>query len=201
MSDIFKAIADPKARLLLEQMAEKPGSTAAKLAEASKLKSEQVTKLAAILVEAKLVKSTGSGASKKYSLNAKGFTPYVSWLAKVAETQAVSNLELQLVDLGEKLGKAIASGSEWVTDKVAENIQGDPKQWGKQLGKIFAEVKVELQKEAKFVQKEAKSIATGVKKQAKTMTTGVKKEVKSIKTGVKKEAKAVTKKVKASVKR
>jgi DNA-binding transcriptional ArsR family regulator len=167
MSDIFKAIADPKARLVLEQMADNPGATVAKLVEATKLKSEQVTKLAATLVEAGLVKSTGSGASKKYSLNAKGFTPYVSWLAKVAETQAVSNLELQLVDLGEKLGKAIASGSEWVTDKVAENIQGDPKQWGKQLGKILAEFKVELQKEAKGVQKEAKEITKKVKARVK----------------------------------
>jgi len=223
MSDVFKAIADPKARLVLESLAEAPASTLAKLAEATKLKPEQVSTQLTELVAAKLVKGTGSGASKKYSLNAKGFTPYVSWLAKVAETQAVANLELQLIDLGEKLGTAIATGSGWLSEKVAENIQGDPKQWGKQLGKIFAEVKVELQKEAKLVQKEAKTLATGVKKEVKTITTGVKKEaktlatgvkkevksiktgvkkeVKTIATGVKKEAKAVTKKVKASVKR
>lgn len=200
MSDIFKAIADPKARLVLETLADKPQSTVAKTAEASKLKSEQVTTIMASLVEAKLVRGTGSGASKKYSLNAKGFGPYVSWLAKVAETSAVSNLELQLVDLGEKLGNVIADGSGWVSTKVKENVDVDPKAWGKQLGKIVADVKREVQKEAKAVQKEAKTIATGVKKEVKTITTGVKKEAKTIATGVKKEVKAMTTKKKKSAK-
>lgn len=167
MSDIFKAIADPKARLVLETLAEHPAATIAKTAEAAKLKSEQVTTIIASLVEAKLVKGTGSGASKKYSLNAKGFGPYVSWLAKVAETSAVSNLELQLVDLGEKLGTVIAEGSDWVTSKVKENVDVDPKKWGKELGKILAEIKREVQKEAKEVQRETKTIVAEVKKRVK----------------------------------
>lgn len=178
MSDIFKVIADPKARLVLETLADKPQLTVSKTAEAAKLKSEQVTTIMASLVEAKLVKATGSGASKKYSLNAKGFGPYVSWLAKVAETSAVSNLELQLVDLGEKLGNVIADGSDWVSTKVKENVDVDPKAWGKQLGKILADVKREVQKEAKAVQKEAKTIATGVKKEVKTIATKAKKSAK-----------------------
>jgi DNA-binding transcriptional ArsR family regulator len=180
MTDIFKAIADPKARLVLETLADKPGSTVSKTAEFAKLKPEQVTTIAASLVEAKLVKSTGSGASKKYSLNAKGFGPYVSWLAKVAETQAVANLEIQLVDLGEKLGKVVADGSDWVSAKVKDNVDIDPKKWGKELGRIAAEIKRDVQKEATQVQKETKKIATGVKKEAKTIVTGVKKEVKTI---------------------
>jgi DNA-binding transcriptional ArsR family regulator len=167
MTDIFKAIADPKARLVLETLADKPGSTVSKTAEFSKLKSEQVTTIVASLLEAKLIKSTGSGASKKYTLNAKGFGPYVSWLAKVAETSAVSNLELQLVDLGGKLGKVVAEGSDWVSTKVNENVDIDPKKWGKELGRILAEVKREVQKETTQVKKEAKSIATKVKSSVK----------------------------------
>jgi DNA-binding transcriptional ArsR family regulator len=167
MTDIFKAIADPKARLVLETLADKPGSTVSKTAEFSKLKSEQVTTIVASLVEAKLIKSTGSGASKKYTLNAKGFGPYVAWLAKVAETSAVSNLELQLVDLGGKLGKVVAEGSDWVSTKVKENVDIDPKKWGKELGRILAEVKREVQKETTQVKKEAKSIATKVKNSVK----------------------------------
>jgi hypothetical protein len=178
MTDIYKAIADPKARLVLETIADKPGSTVAKTAEFSKLKSEQVTTIVATLVEAKLVKSTGSGASKKYTLNAKGFAPYVSWLAKVAETSAVSNLELQLVDLGEKLGNVVAEGSNWVSTKVKENVDIDPKKWGKELGRILAEVKREVQKETTQVKKEATKIVTGVKKEVKSMTTKPKKSVK-----------------------
>lgn len=180
MTDIFKAIADPKARLVLETLADKPGSTVAKTAEFSKLTSAQVTTIVATLVEAKLVKSTGSGVSKKYTLNAKGFGPYVSWLAKVAETSAVSNLEIQLVDLGEKLGAVVAEGSDWVSTKVKENVDIDPKKWGKELGRILAEVKREVVKETSQVKKEANKIVTGVKKEAKKITTEVKKEVKTI---------------------
>jgi hypothetical protein len=178
MTDIFKAIADPKARLVLETLADNPGSTVSKTAEFSKLKSEQVTTIVASLVEAKLIKSTGSGASKKYTLNAKGFGPYVAWLAKVAETSAVSNLELQLVDLGGKLGKVVAEGSDWVSTKVKENVDIDPKKWGKELGRILAEVKREVQKETTQVKKEANKIVTGVKKEAKTIATKAKNSVK-----------------------
>ena len=189
MTYIYRAIADPKARLVLETLANKPGSTVAKTAEFSKLSSEQVTAIVATLSAAKLVKSTGSGASKKYSLNAKGFGPYVSWLAQVAETSAVSNLELQLIDLGEKLGNVVAEGSDWVSTKVKENVDIDPKKWGKELGRIMAEVKREVQKET-----------TQVKKQAKKITTGVKNKVKKASTGAKKEVKTVTAKTKKSVK-
>lgn len=192
MTDIYKAIADPKARLVLETLAEKPGSTVAKTAEFSKLRAEQVTTIVASLVLAKLVKSTGSGASKKYSLNAKGFGPYVSWLAKVAETSAVSNLELQLVDLGEKLGNVVAEGSDWVSTKVKENVDVDPKKWGKELGRILAEIKREVRKETAQVQKEAKSIVSGVQKKAKTITTGVKKKTKTSTTPAKKKPKTAT---------
>jgi DNA-binding transcriptional ArsR family regulator len=167
MTDIFKAIADPKARLVLETLANKPGSTVSKTAEFSKLKPEQLTTIVASLVEAKLVKAAGSGASKKYSLNAKGFGPYVSWLAKVAERSAVSNLELQLIDLGEKFGAVVAQGSDWVSTKVKDNVDIDPKKWGKELGRILAEVKSEVQKETTQVKKEAKSIATKVKNSVK----------------------------------
>lgn len=186
MTDIYKAIADPRARLVLETLADKPNSTVAKTAEFSKLKSEQVTTIVATLIEAKLLKSSGSGASKKYSLNAKGFGPYVSWLAKVAETSAVSNLELQLIDLGEKLGNVVAEGSDWVSTKVKENVDIDPKKWGKELGRILAEVKREVRKEAAQVQKEAKSIVTGVQKKAKTITGGAKKKTKPSTAAVKK---------------
>jgi DNA-binding transcriptional ArsR family regulator len=178
MTDIFKAIADPKARLVLETLADKPTATVAQAAELSKLKPEQVKTIISTLIEAKLVKATGSGAGKKHSLNAKGFGPYVSWLAKVAETQAVSNLELQLVELGEKLGNVVAEGSDWVNTKIRENVDIDPKKWGKELGRILAKVKREVQKEAAQVQKGAKSIATDVKKEAKSLATEVKKRVK-----------------------
>ena len=167
MSDIFKVMADPKARLVLESLAKKPASTIAKTAEATKLTTAQVTTILTSLTEAKVVKGTGSGTGKKYSLNAKGFGPIVSWLAKVAEAQAVASLEKEVLVLGEKLGKGLADGSVWVAKKVKENLGVDSKKVAKDLGRKAANVKRDVQKEVKAVKKEAKAVVTKVKKSAK----------------------------------
>ncbi len=68
MTDIFKALANPKARLVLETLAKSSSSTVAKLSEASKVSADQVTTHLTVLVESGLVRSTGSGTSKKYSI-------------------------------------------------------------------------------------------------------------------------------------
>jgi DNA-binding transcriptional ArsR family regulator len=167
MSDIFKALANPKARLVLETLAKTPSSTASKLAEASKVSSEQVTTQLSLLVEARLVRSTGSGTSKKYSINAKGFTPYLTWFAKVAESQAVARLEQQVTELGGKVGSAVSTGTKWVSGQVSANVDIDPKKLGKQLGRMLADVKTEAQKEVKGVQKDAKRIVKTVKARIK----------------------------------
>jgi hypothetical protein len=167
MSDTFKVIADPKARLVLEKLAAKPASTAAKAATATKLTSAQVTTILNSLTKAKLVKGTGSGASKKYSLNAKGFGPYISWLARVAEAQAVASLEKEVLVLGEKLGRGIADGSVWVAKQVKQNLGVDTKKVAKDLGRKAANAKRDVQKEVKAIKKDAKAIVTKVKKSVK----------------------------------
>jgi DNA-binding transcriptional ArsR family regulator len=168
MSDIFKALANPKARLVLETLAKTPSSTVAKLAEASKVASDQVTTHLTTLVESGLVRSTGSGTSKKYAINAKGFTPYLTWFAKVAESQAVARLEQQVTELGGKVGSAVSTGTSWVSDQVTSKVELNPKKLGKQLGKLLADVKVEAEKEVKGVQKDAKKIVKKVKARIKT---------------------------------
>jgi DNA-binding transcriptional ArsR family regulator len=167
MSDIFKALANPKARLVLETLAKTPSSTASKLSEDSKVSSEQVTAQLGLLVEAGLVRATGSGASKKYSINAKGFTPYLTWLAKVAEAQAVAKLEQQVIKLGGKVGSAVSTGSKWVSGQVKAKVDVDPKKLGKELGRMLADVKIEGQKEIKGVQKDAKRIVKTVRARIK----------------------------------
>lgn len=167
MTDIFKALANPKARLVIETLAKTPSSTVAKLAEASKVSSDQVTTHLATLVESGLVRSTGSGTSKKYSINAKGFTPYVAWFAKVAESQAMARLEKQVTELGGKVGSAVSTGTNWVADQVTSKVDINPKKLGNQLGKMIAEVKVEAQKEVKGVKKDAKKIAKSIKARIK----------------------------------
>jgi DNA-binding transcriptional ArsR family regulator len=168
MSDIFKALANPKARLVLETLSKTPSSTVAKLAEASKVSSDQVTTHLTTLVESGLVRSTGSGTSKKYAINAKGFTPYLTWFAKVAESQAVARLEQQVTELGGKVGSAVSTGTNWVSDQVASKVEINPKKLGKQLGKVLADVKAEAEKEVKGVQKDAKKIVKKVKARIKT---------------------------------
>jgi DNA-binding transcriptional ArsR family regulator len=167
MSDIFKALANPKARLVIETLAKTPSSTVVKLAEASKVSSDQVTTHLATLVESGLVRSTGSGTSKKYSINAKGFTPYVAWFAKVAESQAMARLEKQVTELGGKVGSAVSTGTNWVADQVTSKVDVNPKKLGNQLGKMLADVKVEAQKEVKGVKKDAKKIAKSIKARIK----------------------------------
>jgi DNA-binding transcriptional ArsR family regulator len=167
MSDIFKALANPKARLVIETLSKTPSSTVVKLAEASKVSSDQVTTHLATLVESGLVRSTGSGTSKKYSINAKGFTPYVAWFAKVAESQAMARLEKQVTELGGKVGSAVSTGTNWVADQVTSKVDVNPKKLGNQLGKMLADVKVEAQKEVKGVKKDAKKIAKSIKARIK----------------------------------
>lgn len=167
MSDIFKALSNPKARLVLETLAKTPASTVSKLAEGSKVSSDQVTTHLATLVESGLVRSTGSGTSKKYSINAKGFTPYVAWFAKVAESQAMARLEKQVTELGGKVGSAVSTGTNWVADQVTSKVDINPKKLGNQLGKMLADVKVEAQKEVKGVKKDAKKIAKSIKARIK----------------------------------
>jgi DNA-binding transcriptional ArsR family regulator len=55
MTDIFSALANPNARLVLETLAKKPGLTATKLAEATKLTTPQISNLLTVVSEAKLV--------------------------------------------------------------------------------------------------------------------------------------------------
>jgi DNA-binding transcriptional ArsR family regulator len=167
MSDIFNALANPKARLVLETLAKTPSSTASKLAEASKVSLEQVTAQLAELVEAGLVRSTGSGTSKKYSINAKGFTPYLTWFAKVAESQAVARVNQQVTELGGKVGSAVSTGTKWVSGQVTAKVDIDPKKLGKQLGRMLADVKTEAQREVKGAKKDAKRIVKTVKARIK----------------------------------
>lgn len=168
MSDVFKAIANPKARLVLEALAKTPATTVTKLVEATKISTDQLTALLTTLSESKLVKATGSGTSRKYSINAKGFTPFLTWFAKVAETQAVARLEQQVTELGGKVGSAVSTGSSWVSDQVTSKVDVNPKKWGKKLGKMLADVKVETEREVKGVQKDAKKIVKSVKTRIKT---------------------------------
>ena len=167
MSDIFNALANPKARLVLETLAKTPSSTASKLAEASKVSSEQVTAQLTELVEAGLVRSTGSGTSKKYSINAKGFTPYLTWFAKVAESQAVARVNQQVTELGGRVGSAVSTGTKWVSGQVTAKVDIDAKKLGKQLGRMLADVKTEAQREVKGVRKDAKRIVKTVKARIK----------------------------------
>jgi DNA-binding transcriptional ArsR family regulator len=178
MSDVFKVIADQNARLTLEALADAPGSKAKDLEASTSLKTEVVAKHLAAFLEVGIIKSTGSGASKKYSLNAKGFGPYVSWLAKVAERQAVASLEIQLVDIAEKVGQAFADGGDWVNQKISENVDVDTKKWGRELGRKIAEIKVEVQSEAKELKRSAEKLAQDTKNEAVKLADEVKSNLK-----------------------
>jgi hypothetical protein len=159
MTDIFEAIANKSNRLVLEVLAKKPASTQATLVSETKLTAEQAQAVLLDLVSNKLVKKTGTTPNAKYSIIPAGFSPYLAWLGKVAEAQAVAAIEQQLNEVGEKVGSWLATSADWVSEKVGEQVQLDidPKRWGQELGRKLAEAKVDIQTEADKVVKEVKN--------------------------------------------
>ena len=54
-----------------------------------------------------------------------------------------------------------------MNQKIGTNIDVDPKKWAKELGRILADVKKEVETEVVEVRKEAKKITSEVKRRVK----------------------------------
>src|SRR5262249_2538688 len=69
MDKVFKALADPTRRLLLDRLFEKNGQTLGELCAQLDMTRQAVTKHLAVLEEANLVAVTRSGREKRHHLN------------------------------------------------------------------------------------------------------------------------------------
>ena len=93
---VFKALADPTRRELLDRLAAEPGSTLQALCEPLPVTRQAVSKHLAVLEQAGLVASRWSGREKQHWLNP---VPLVEihdrWISKHTATRARRLLELR----------------------------------------------------------------------------------------------------------
>ncbi len=96
MDDVFRALADPSRRDLLDRLHAKPGATLAELTEPLDMSRQAVSKHLTVLEGAKLVACRWVGREKHHYLNP---VPLVEiqerWISKFAAKRARRLLELR----------------------------------------------------------------------------------------------------------
>jgi len=216
MADIFEVIADPTRRKILEALlaAQVAGSELQvnDLVKQTKLGQPAVSKHLKILRDAKLVAAREDGQKRFYSVTPEPLEDVEDWLINFLslgfDAEAEENLSDVLGDAGEKLGSWLTERASWLSAQVQAKVKEldldvDPKDLGRQLGRKLAEAKVETEKSAREFEKVArqkldevvKEVSSEADRVAKTVKRETTKVVKEVKTEAKKVAKDVKKKV------
>ncbi len=138
MTDVFDALADAKRRRILEMLANKSMTTAA-INKSLRLSATALDKQLKILLAAELVSVEKKGKTSTYSLNRKGLLEAAKWFGKFG----ASFVSGQADALGENLANLLTSAAGWLEAKVGGkiNLDFDPEQVGKELGKKLSEAK------------------------------------------------------------
>jgi len=157
MTDVFSALSDAKRRAILELVASEPRTTAA-LTKATKLSATVLEKHLKVLVTASLLKVETKGKTKTYSIDNKGFGDAAKWFGKFGSAFVSGQADV----LGENLGNLLATAATWLEKKVGTKIDldFDPEQVGKELGKKLSDAKRETTAKVKDVAKKAKKPVT-----------------------------------------
>jgi len=216
MADIFEVIADPTRRQILEALlAAQAGGGELQvndLVKKTKLGQPAVSKHLKILRDANLVAAREDGQKRFYSVTPEPLEEVEDWVINFLslgfDAESEEDLAGVLGDAGAKLGTWITERASWLTDQAQAKIKEldlniDPKDLGRQLGRRLAEAKVETEKSAREFEKVArqtldevvKDLTTEADKAAKTVKAGTKKVVKEVKTEAKKAAKVIQRKV------
>jgi DNA-binding transcriptional ArsR family regulator len=216
MADIFEVIADPTRRQILEALLAAQASGGElqvnDLVKKTKLGQPAVSKHLKILRDANLVAAREDGQKRFYSVTPEPLEEVEDWVINFLslgfDAESEEDLAGVLGDAGAKLGTWITERASWLTDQAQAKIKEldlniDPKDLGRQLGRRLAEAKVETEKSAKEFEKVArqtldevvKDLTTEADKAAKTVKAGTKKVVKEVKTEAKKAAKVIQRKV------
>jgi DNA-binding transcriptional ArsR family regulator len=216
MADIFEVIADPTRRQILEALlaAQAAGGELQvnDLVKKTKLGQPAVSKHLKILRDANLVAAREDGQKRFYSVTPEPLEEVEDWVINFLslgfDAESEEDLAGVLGDAGAKLGTWITERASWLTEQAQAKIKEldlniDPKDLGRQLGRRLAEAKVETEKSAKEFEKVArqtldevvKDLTTEADKAAKTVKAGTKKVVKEVKTEAKKAAKVIQRKV------
>lgn len=216
MADIFEVIADPTRRKILEALlaAQVTGSELQvnDLVKQTKLGQPAVSKHLKILRDAKLVAAREDGQKRFYSVTPEPLEDVEDWLINFLslgfDAEAEEDLSDVLGNAGEKLGSWLTERASWLSAQVQAKVKEldldvDPKDLGRQLGRKLAEAKVETEKSAREFEKVArqkldevvKEVSSEADRVAKTVKRETTKVVKEVKTEAKKVAKDVKKKV------
>jgi ArsR family transcriptional regulator len=216
MADIFEVIADPTRRQILEALLAAQASGGElqvnDLVKKTKLGQPAVSKHLKILRDANLVAAREDGQKRFYSVTPEPLEEVEDWVINFLslgfDAESEEDLAGVLGDAGAKLGTWITERASWLTEQAQAKIKEldlniDPKDLGRQLGRKLAEAKVETEKSAKEFEKVArqtldevvKDLTTEADKAAKTVKAGTKKVVKEVKTEAKKAAKVIQRKV------
>jgi predicted ArsR family transcriptional regulator len=140
MTDVFTALADQNRRTILELVAAEAKTTSA-IAKATKLTATVLEKHLKVLVQAELLSVTTKGATSTYTLNKTGLGNAAKWFGKFGSAFVSGQADL----LGENISNLLSSAAGWLEKKTGAkiNLDVDPQELGRELGKKLSDAKRE----------------------------------------------------------
>ncbi len=196
MADIFEAIADPTRRQLLETLLSSHLTggtgelTVTELVEKTGVGQPTVSKHLKTLREVGLVTAREEGQKRFYSVTPEPLEEIEDWMINFlslgfdAEAEEGDELAQNLSAAGEKLGHWITERAGWLANELKVradelDVDFDPKDLGKRLGRKLAEVKTETETSVKEFEKIAKQKVEEVVDDVRTEATHFADEVKA----------------------
>ena len=192
MADIFEAIADPTRRKIMETLlsAQVAGAelTVSELVQKTSLGQPTVSKHLKTLREVGLVAAREDGQKRFYSVTPDPLEEIEDWMINFLslgfEAEGEEDLAKNLGEAGEKLGHWITEKAAWLGEQLRSraeelDVDVDPKELGKRLGRKLAETRVEAEKSAKDFEKIARQKVEEVVDDVRNEATHFAEEVKS----------------------
>ncbi len=192
MADIFEAIADPTRRKIMETLlsAQVSGAelTVSELVQKTGLGQPTVSKHLKTLREVGLVTAREDGQKRFYSVTPEPLEEIEDWMINFLslgfEAEGEEDLAKNLGEAGEKLGHWITEKAAWLGEQLRSraeelDVDVDPKELGKRLGRKLAETRVEAEKSAKDFEKIARQKVEEVVDDVRNEATHFAEEVKS----------------------
>ncbi len=196
MADIFEAIADPTRRQLMETLLSSHLTggngelTVTELVEKTGVGQPTVSKHLKTLREVGLVSAREEGQKRYYSVTPEPLEEIEDWMINFlslgfdAEAEEGDELAQNLSAAGEKLGHWITERAGWLAGELKSradelDVDFDPKDLGKRLGRKLAEVKTETETSVKEFEKIAKQKVEEVVDDVRTEATHFAEEVKA----------------------
>jgi DNA-binding transcriptional ArsR family regulator len=172
MTDVFDALADKNRRSILEYVAAEALTTTA-LSKKTKLSATVLDKHLKVLVQAELLTVVTKGKTSTYTLNKKGLGEAAKWFGKFGS----AFVSAQADQLGENIGNLLSSAAGWLEKRVGAkiNIDIDPEQAGRELGKKLSDAKREAADKVGDASVKVKDAAKKVKAKVKAKKAPAKK--------------------------